>query len=425
MLGPAMANLEQTPYCLVLGGGGAKGVYHIGVWQALKTLGIPVNAFIGNSIGAIMAAFLAQGAEDALLDIAESINLSSLIRLNKDKALADEQSFLDHSLSYWQGVYKNLVEKRGLDTTPMREILEANLDEDAIRNSGVDFGVTTVNLTDFKPREVFIDVMEPGQLVNYVMASAAFPGFSQPKIEGKKYIDGGLYDNVPFTMAKRRGYRKIILVDISGIGLSRRAQTEGTQTVYIKNSIDMGSAFDFDPDFIQTYWKLGELDTLKAFEQLVGDQYFVEPNPKAEASFHQEPFIPLLKRYPDSTKHDPRLLLRTLEVCASLFDIERIERYSYTSLQEAIVNRAQQTDAELESLLQEHGLNAEARSSKIFDAFVREVMENKKRDDHPYFYLRLIQRFESSTALSLLEKGVRKLNPELRILEHFLEQAVF
>uniref|UniRef100_UPI002A81C97F patatin-like phospholipase family protein n=1 Tax=Reinekea sp. TaxID=1970455 RepID=UPI002A81C97F len=84
--------MRQQAYCLVLGGGGAKGVYHIGVWQALKEMAVPVDAFIGNSIGAVVAAFLAQGADEELLNIAGSINLSSLIQLNEGKALADEGS---------------------------------------------------------------------------------------------------------------------------------------------------------------------------------------------------------------------------------------------------------------------------------------------------------------------------------------------
>ena len=37
----------DSGYCLVLSGGGAKGVYHIGVWRALKELGIGVDAFVG------------------------------------------------------------------------------------------------------------------------------------------------------------------------------------------------------------------------------------------------------------------------------------------------------------------------------------------------------------------------------------------
>ncbi|MDA3955463.1 patatin-like phospholipase family protein, partial [Oceanispirochaeta sp.] len=64
---------QKEKYCLVLSGGGAKGVYHLGAWKALSELGIEVDAFIGNSIGAIVAGFLAQGQTRALENIGDHI----------------------------------------------------------------------------------------------------------------------------------------------------------------------------------------------------------------------------------------------------------------------------------------------------------------------------------------------------------------
>ena len=43
-------------YVLVLSGGGAKGVYHVGVWKALREMGVEVEAFVGSSVGAVTAA---------------------------------------------------------------------------------------------------------------------------------------------------------------------------------------------------------------------------------------------------------------------------------------------------------------------------------------------------------------------------------
>jgi len=68
-------------YCLVLGGGGAKGIYHIGVWQALQEMGIPVGAFLGTSIGAVIAAFLAQGAGKSLERLGQEIRVDHVINL--------------------------------------------------------------------------------------------------------------------------------------------------------------------------------------------------------------------------------------------------------------------------------------------------------------------------------------------------------
>ena len=48
-------NMESESCCLVLSGGGTKGVYHIGVWRSLKELGILISSFVGASIGAIIA----------------------------------------------------------------------------------------------------------------------------------------------------------------------------------------------------------------------------------------------------------------------------------------------------------------------------------------------------------------------------------
>lgn len=416
-------NPETEPYCLVLGGGGTKGVYHIGVWQALTELKIPVNAFIGNSIGAVVSAFLVQGAQAQLLEIAKSIQLKSLVRLHKDQALADERSFSLHSLNYWQGVYKNIVDKGGLDTSPLRQLLENTIDETLIRKNGFDFGITTVNVSDFKSREVFIEEMEAGQLINYVMASAAFPGFENPTIEGKKYIDGGLYDNMPYAMAKKRGYRKIILVDVSGMGLNRRAKTEGTQTVYIKNSIDMGSAFDFNPTFINKFWRLGYLDTLRAFGQLVGYQYFIVHDDQTERDFTQQlspEDVQLLKKIsPSQMQHDRRFLLVLLEICAGFLKLEPIEKYSYPTLIRCIQTKLNEIYADVEQLIQQRGLERTASSRKLFDVFIKEIMDNTKRNDSPYFYFKLIQYFEPNTATKLAETGAMKLNPELHAINIF------
>ena len=52
---------------LALGGGGARGIAHLGVWQRLQELGIPVHCIAGTSIGAIVGAIIAAGRVDAAL----------------------------------------------------------------------------------------------------------------------------------------------------------------------------------------------------------------------------------------------------------------------------------------------------------------------------------------------------------------------
>ena len=237
-------------------------------------------------------------------------------------------------------------------------------------------------------------------------------------------MDGGLYDNVPFRMARKRGYRKIILVDISGIGFNRRLKTEGTQTVYIKNSVDMGNAFDFDPIFIDRFWQLGYLDTMRTFGRLVGYQFFIEPNEQAELEWKNEEItralVNLEHHYPDKMRHDQRRLLKTLEVCAELLEVDRIKQYSYDQLTQAVIDKVTQITSDIEQLIESRGINSNSSPTKLLDAFAKEIFENKNRNDNPYFYLKLIGQFKTTKTLQLVEKTVRKLNPELAILEAFL-----
>jgi len=253
-----------NPFCLVLSGGGAKGMYHIGVWRALEELGVPVNAFIGNSIGAIISAFLAQGLVTELEELGDTIGIETVMKI-PDELVKEGSLQIDRTrLAAFRRFSRDVLEHRGIDTSPMRNVVYDRIDEDKIRRSGVDLAVVTFNVSDMKPREVFLEDMERGQLKDYILASAAFPGFDQPVIEGKKHIDGGVYNNLPYDVAISRGYKNIIVVDVSGIGVNRRINTKGTNTIYIKNSIDIGGVLDFDRDTLnrlKTLTKSGSADS--------------------------------------------------------------------------------------------------------------------------------------------------------------------
>ncbi len=127
--------------------------------------------------------------------------------------------------------------------------------------------------------------MERGTIVEYLLASSALPGFVAPIIKGKKYVDGGVYDNVPYAMARQRGYKRIIAVDITGAGVTRRPDVRGAETVYIRNSVHLGGMLDFGRQKLNEIKQLGYLDTLRAFGRLEGYRYFIESNDKMEQAF--------------------------------------------------------------------------------------------------------------------------------------------
>ena len=69
---------------LVLGGGGVKGLAHIGAWHAVLEAGIPVTEIIGTSIGALVGACIAGGADyDRLLGLALGLQKTDIVTLNR------------------------------------------------------------------------------------------------------------------------------------------------------------------------------------------------------------------------------------------------------------------------------------------------------------------------------------------------------
>ncbi|MDP3178770.1 MAG: patatin-like phospholipase family protein [Spirochaetaceae bacterium] len=417
-------------YCLVLSGGGARGVYHIGVWRALRELGIEIEAFVGNSIGALVAAFLAQGLESELEAIGSTIGIDTILRLPPELVENGELKLGPDALAGLRRLGRDLVERKGLDTGPLRELLEKHIDESVLRASDKDLGIVAVDLGDLEPREFFLDAMEEGSLVDHLMASAAFPGFESPVIEGKSYVDGGLYDNIPYETARRRGYRKIIVVDVSGPGRNRRPSIEGAQTVYIKNSVDMGGAFDFDRRFLDSFALLGYLDALRTFGRLWGYSYFLESESASEKEFRSRASAldPRLRSrlldpsggaFPARMRYDRRLLLKLLECAASALRVERVARYDYGTLAAAIRSARDADEAKLAALLAPlkggppSAANRGASRHETWDELVAEALRTATLRETPYFYARLLEELPLKLARESLKALLETLVPEI------------
>ena len=430
---------NNPPYCLVLAGGGTKGVYHIGAWKALQELGISVNAFIGNSIGAIIAGFLAQGETKKLEELSHQIGLNFVLNM-PDEFIKDGEFTLTSAkqLAAYKKFYKTTVTKKGLDTGPLKKVLNSNLDENAIRTSGNDLGVVTFNLSDMKPKEIYIEEMEHGHMIDYLLASAALPGFELPEIKGKKYIDGSVFDNIPYTMAQQRGYKRIIVIDISGLGIKRKLDVEGMQIVYIKNSINMGSVLDFNKKFLNDFTRLGYLDTMRTFDRLKGRHYFLVPQIKLEKQFHRfltrdensvklqkyiEEFFEKQVRstslhlnliFPEHSRFEKNWLSVFTDCAATVLSIERINQWEYQQIFQEMSRRHSAIIDKLEKL--------EKQGVKQIESLIRDRIKEKKLVEEPYYYYMLIERFIPSKAQKLLKRGLFSIFPELEAGHFFISE---
>ena len=217
---------------LVLSGGGARGLAHIGVLQRLEEVGYPLDSLTGTSAGALVAALYASGftgkeIEDlfARLDLTRAF-LEPLLR-NPGETLMEQEdhnaTFLsierqDGQLSLAQGLRSGVEVQHTLQGLLARGAYFSNGDFDRLQRP---LRVLATNLETGQGR-----VFGRGDLVEAVRASMSIPGGFRPVvIEGQQYVDGALVENLPVHTAKEAFHPDLVIaVDISA-PLERRPST--------------------------------------------------------------------------------------------------------------------------------------------------------------------------------------------------------
>lgn len=262
-------------YGLVLGGGGAKGSYQLGVWQALVELQIHIKKILGVSIGSINGALFATKNLDFAEKLWSSVDVEQLFSLGVS---ADDSRNQNIILDFHYKLQK-IINQRGIDMEPLRKLLRDSLSEEELRTSKIAYALLTCALPTFKPITLALEEMPDGKLFDYILASSCFPAFRPQKIGKNTFVDGGLYDNVPIGQMAKSGLRQIIAVDLSTMGFHQYYPLDepDDKLIYIKTSFDLGSFFSNTPEQVIINKKAGYLDTKKAFNKLFGAVFFFEP----------------------------------------------------------------------------------------------------------------------------------------------------
>ncbi|MGE5329094.1 MAG: patatin-like phospholipase family protein [Deltaproteobacteria bacterium] len=262
-------------YGLALGGGGAKGSYEIGVWQALNELQIPISFVTGTSVGALNGAIIIQNDFNLAYKIWTETNLASVIRLGKGVRLCNtsKEKFVS-----FLNTFTTALANGGLDITPLKELLKANLKEEVIREAQMGYGIVTFSLSEMKPVKLYKENIPNGKLIDYIIASAGLPIFKRQTIDKCSFIDGGFCDVIPISLLLNKKMKNIIAVDISGPGIVNKVETSGVNIISIKNSRSTGGILDFNPTKAKENMEMGYCDTLKKFGKLKGKNYYMVPN---------------------------------------------------------------------------------------------------------------------------------------------------
>ncbi len=204
---------------LALGGGGARGLAHIGVLRVLEKEKLPLWCIAGTSMGSIIGACYAVHRSAAVVEKKLSDALASSIfhkmRFDKlkDASENDKRSFLQRAQSFIKDGYLMFVEQTqyGYLQLEALETLVASLVPDIdIADTAIPFACVATDLTNGRGK-----VFTKGPLRKCVIASSAIPGVFPPiQIDGIYYNDGGAVSVTPLATVKSLGGELLIASNV-------------------------------------------------------------------------------------------------------------------------------------------------------------------------------------------------------------------
>lgn len=400
---------------LVLGGGGSKGAYEIGVWKALKELDEHFDIVCGTSIGAMIGVLYVQQDYDKAYQLWHDLKIDDVmangINLDLDMELIMSQK------DKYKPFFENFVQHKGADISPFEQMIHELFDAEKFFSSSIDYGCMCVNVTRHKAHPVMKKEMNASNVLDYVMASAScYPAFPMKEIEDEKFVDGGYADNVPITLARSMGADSIVAVDLKSVGRTIIKQPQ-EDLIYIEPYVSLGSFLLFDHDKIMENMQLGYLDTMKKYGRYLGTIYtFIKEDNSSMDQFevlmqagfqHLKETIDADKMHLLTEKITSISLLRglkkyegydmpfcaMLEHAAQAFDMEYGKIYCFDDFKGAVLRIV---DAYLPNE------NASLTDIENVKELLSSIKNNKARDLISISYFYLIKDEKSSALIQLL-----------------------
>lgn len=343
---------------IALCGGGSRGSYELGVWRSMRENGISAEIIAGTSIGSLNGALMVQDDFELAEKLWNELTIDNVMvdGINLDTSIEAMLNQKDNLAPF----LKKYMKYNGADISPLRNLLEGVINEEKLRASTIKFGLVTVHFPSLKPAELTMEEIPQGELLPYLLASSAcYPAFPMQKIDGKTYVDGGYYDNLPINFAIRMGGEEVIAVDLS-FGATHKEYQNRPCVTYIKPSWDLGSILLFDPKVMKRNQQLGYNDGQRAFGACIGYRFtFLQNHPerkykrKAEkfavaisrlearmlgdihGPFQKQTALQLTANLTEHTGYEPLdyfgSLLRSLEICGEILGVDHLPIYDFTA----------------------------------------------------------------------------------------------
>lgn len=283
---PATAGAQSCPglpgsprTALVLSGGGAKGLAHIGVLRTLDSLGIRPDIVVGTSMGAVIGAMYASGYSGRAIDsLTRTLPIGSLFRTFEPRAPRSLGPL--RPLVVWEyGERGFTLQSASVQEPDANALLNAAMLRGNLLARG-DFDRLAIPLrivaTDLADRGAV--VLASGDLARAVRASVAIPLVFAPElIDGRFLADGGLSANIPIAAARAAGAERVIVSDATerradtlnlysplvvaerllGFLFEQPADTLGPGDVYVRPDVKGFQSLDFSAERVAELVELG------------------------------------------------------------------------------------------------------------------------------------------------------------------------
>lgn len=268
-------------YGIVLEGGGAKGAYQIGAWKALREAGVRIKGIAGASVGSLNGALICMDDLEKAEDIWKNIEYSRVMDVSdetikalkkKDFKALNMQEILNSGFQF--------IKDGGFDVTPLKNLIaEVVGDESRIRESDRELFAVMYSVSEHKELAVDVKSGEEGSVKDMLLASAYFLAFKNEKLGGKRYRDGGGFNNVPLGVLLDKGYEDIIVIRIYGWGFDSEKVTkipDGANVYHIAPRQDLGGILEFDKKQSRKNMTLGYYDAKRFLYGLAGRIYYID-----------------------------------------------------------------------------------------------------------------------------------------------------
>ncbi len=257
-----VAEAQRPRICLALGGGGARGMAHVGILRLLDEMRIPVDCVAGTSIGSIVGGLYALGF--SLEEMEEVVLTTDWEAMFSDRPPRREMTHRRRQDDLAQMIELDIgVDASGLKIP--RGLIQGQNMLVFLRRLSKDYALVK-NFDDFPVpfRAVATDIetgesvaISSGDLATAVRASIGIPALLAPaEIDGRWLVDGGLFANVPVDAAHSMGADVVIAVDV---GFPTRTREELASAIEIA---DQTVTLMMRKGTVEQLKKLGEADVI-------------------------------------------------------------------------------------------------------------------------------------------------------------------